>query len=48
MGVEILNSEKNIKFDVVDTWLGSDEEIHKNDLSVINTESNEPPHSRFF
>jgi len=36
MGVEILNSEKNIKFDVVDTWLGSDEEIHKNDLSVIN------------
>ena len=36
MGIEILNSGKNIKFDVVDTWLGSDEKAHKNDLSVIN------------
>jgi len=27
MGVEILNSGKKIKFDVVDTWLGSDGEL---------------------
>ena len=25
MGVEILNSKKNIQFDCIDTWLGSDE-----------------------
>tara|TARA_Y100000310_G_scaffold343561_1_gene451810 strand:- start:1886 stop:2479 length:594 start_codon:yes stop_codon:yes gene_type:complete len=40
MGVEILNSGKNIKFDVVDTWLGSDDTFdgspHIKDLSVIN------------
>jgi len=36
MGIEILNSEKNIKFDVVDTWLGSDESSHKKDLSILN------------
>ena len=36
MGIELLNSDKNIKFDVVDTWMGSDESAHKNDLSVIN------------
>ena len=29
MGVEILNSKKNIKFDCVDTWLGSEENISK-------------------
>ena len=36
MGVEILNSQKTIKFDVVDTWLGSDESKHKKDISVVN------------
>ena len=34
MIVEIINSGKDIKFDVVDTWKGSDEEAHKNDLYV--------------
>ena len=36
MGIELLNNNKNIKFDVVDTWLGSDEKPHKEDSSVIN------------
>jgi len=36
MSVEILNSNKTIKFDVVDTWLGSEESAHKKDLSIIN------------
>jgi len=35
MGIEILNSDKDIKFDVVDTWLGSEEHAHKKDLSII-------------
>lgn len=30
MGVEIINSKKNIKFNCVDTWLGSDEHLNKN------------------
>jgi cephalosporin hydroxylase len=30
MAVEIANSGKNIKFDCVDTWLGSPEHIHDN------------------
>lgn len=30
MGVEILNSQKNIQFDCIDTWLGSEEHIDKN------------------
>lgn len=35
MGVEIYNSQKNIKFDCVDTWEGSPEEIsHMNDPLV--------------
>jgi hypothetical protein len=34
MAVEIINSGKDIKFDVVDTWKGSDEDAHKNDLYV--------------
>ena len=34
MVVEIINSGKNIKFDCVDTWKGSEE--HVNDLSIIN------------
>lgn len=34
MAVEILNSGKNIKFDVVDTWAGSKE--HATDPSVTN------------
>jgi hypothetical protein len=32
MAVEILNTNRAIKFDVVDTWLGSDE--HATDISV--------------
>ena len=36
MAVEIANSNKKIKFDCVDTWVGSDEEIHKKELDVIN------------
>ena len=31
MAVEIINSKKDIKFDVVDTWKGSDEEAHISD-----------------
>jgi predicted O-methyltransferase YrrM len=35
MAVEIINSGKKIKFDCVDTWLGSpNEELHKNDPFV--------------
>ncbi len=34
MGVEIINSEKKIKFDAVDTWLGSSE--HQKNPSVKN------------
>lgn len=34
MGVEIANSGKNIRFDVVDTWQGSEE--HQTDRSVID------------
>lgn len=33
MAVEIANSNKNIKFDTIDTWAGSDEESHK---EIIN------------
>jgi cephalosporin hydroxylase len=36
MAVEIVNSNKNIKFDCVDTWIGSDEEAHKKEIDVIN------------
>lgn len=36
MAVEIANSNKKIKFDCVDTWVGSDEDIHKKELDVIN------------
>jgi hypothetical protein len=37
MAVEIANSDKNIKFDCVDTWQGSlDEEPHRNDPCIIN------------
>ena len=36
MGIELLHSNKNIKFDVLDTWMGSDENAHKKDLAVIN------------
>lgn len=35
MAVEIMNSGKQIKFDVVDTWRGSDEVYHKADPYVI-------------
>jgi cephalosporin hydroxylase len=34
MAVEILNSGKKIKFDCVDTWLGSEERLHKEDTNV--------------
>lgn len=34
MAVEIINSAKNIKFDCVDTWAGSEE--HHNNEAVIN------------
>lgn len=34
MAVEIINSGKKIKFDCVDTWLGSDEEVHQTDPYV--------------
>lgn len=34
MAVEIINSGKNIKFDCVDTWEGSDEPAHHNDPIV--------------
>lgn len=37
MCVEIANSGKQIKFDCVDTWLGSlDEEVHQNDPAVVS------------
>jgi len=37
MAVEILNSGKPIKFDCVDTWLGSlNEEAHRSDSAIIN------------
>jgi len=36
MAVEILNSGKDIKFDCVDTWQGSDEEGHQRDEYVIS------------
>lgn len=36
LAVEIINSNKNIKFDCVDTWKGSDEELHKNKKDVLN------------
>ena len=35
MAVEIVNSGKNIKFDCVDTWLGSPEADHQNDPYVV-------------
>jgi hypothetical protein len=38
LAVEIHNSGKNISLDCVDTWLGSDEIAHKNDLWVKNNE----------
>lgn len=34
MAVEIANSGKKIKFDCVDTWLGSDEKAHHKDAAV--------------
>lgn len=37
MAVEIANSNKNIRFDAVDTWAGSqDEPEHQNDPAVVN------------
>jgi hypothetical protein len=36
MGVSILNSGKDIKFTVVDTWEGSDEPAHHQDIDVQN------------
>jgi len=36
MAIEILHSNKNIKFDVIDTWLGSDEAAHRRDPYVMN------------
>ena len=36
MAVEIANSQKDIKFYCIDTWLGSDEKYHKNDETVKN------------
>jgi len=37
MAVEIVNQNKNITFDVVDTWEGSqDEEVHLKDRNVVN------------
>jgi hypothetical protein len=36
MAVCIANSGKNIKFDCVDTWRGSNEPAHTNDPAVIN------------
>ena len=38
MAVEIHNSGKNISLDCVDTWLGSDETTHKNDIWVKNNQ----------
>ena len=37
MAVEIANSNKNIKFDAVDTWEGSDEDGHKNYINGLQT-----------
>ena len=34
LGVEIINSGKDIKIDAVDTWLGSNEGAHINDVYV--------------
>jgi cephalosporin hydroxylase len=36
MAVEIINSGKDIKFDCVDTWQGSDEEDHQEDEYVVS------------
>lgn len=36
MAVEIINSRKNIKFDCVDTWLGSQDGLTANNPAVIN------------
>lgn len=36
MAVEIINSNKKIKFDCIDTWLGSDEDAHTKDNYVQN------------
>jgi len=36
MAVEIINSGKNIKFDCVDTWEGSDEQEHQEDGYVVS------------
>jgi hypothetical protein len=36
MAVEIINSGKKIQFDVIDTWLGSEEGIHQTDAMVIS------------
>ena len=35
LAVEIANSGKNIKFDAVDTWRGSDEPVHQTDPAVV-------------
>lgn len=36
MAVEIINSGKKIQFDVIDTWLGSEEGIHQTDTMIIS------------
>jgi cephalosporin hydroxylase len=36
MCVEIAHSGKQIRFDCVDTWLGSDEPLHHTDLDCVN------------
>jgi len=36
MAVEILNSGKDIKFDCIDTWEGSDEQEHQEDEYVVS------------
>jgi hypothetical protein len=36
LGVQIVNSGKQIQLDCVDTWRGSNEEAHVNDPAVIN------------
>jgi hypothetical protein len=36
LGVEIINSGKHIHVSAVDTFLGSDEPAHQEDLSIIN------------
>jgi hypothetical protein len=35
MAVTIANSDKDIKFSTVDTWLGSDERAHKKDTDIL-------------